>query len=175
MELIWYIPAEFWEISMLQDPTMSPEDAKAMTDILKGYELFAAVQGDIGPFGGVSYISKQDLRNNFEVQYSGKKLELFPKDSYSPDLQNFISMMEPMLANMFGPMGENMHFFVFRSGEPIKLSEKGEMQIKLGEFQKSVPFPLSSIMKEKKCPNDGDLLSGNWTYCPFHGEKLQQT
>lgn len=176
MEMIWYMPSSFWEISMLQDPSMSEKDVQDMVDLTKGYELIAVVQGNIGTFGGITYEPLDKIRSEIEVTYSGEKLQLLETTSYSPDLNSFLSMMKPMLVNMFGPMGENMHFMVFNSEDkdllPINLTSDNDFKISIEGFSKDLDLPLSSLLMEKKCPVDSKLHSGKWDYCPYHGKKL---
>lgn len=176
MEMIWYMPSSFWEISMLQDPSMTAEDAMNMVELTKDYELVAVVQGNIGNFGGITYEPLEKLRSDITVTYAGEKLQLLDKDDYSPDLSSFLSIMKPMLVNMFGPMGENMHFMVFNSSEdnllPIDLTSNHDFKIALDGFNAELNLPLNSLLKEKKCPVDGAFHSGKWEYCPYHGKKL---
>ena len=86
-------------------------------------------------------------------------------------------MMKPMVVNMFGPMGENMHFVFFENNNkstvlPIDPKSSETVTFTLGTYVKEVTLPLNSMLLEKKCPIDKSLHSGKWSYCPFHGEKL---
>lgn len=176
IEMIWYMPSSFWQISMLQDPTMTAQDAQDMVDLTSAYELVAVVQGSIGTFGGITYVPVEKIRKDIEVTYGGEKLRLLETSEYSPDLSSFLSMMKPMLVNMFGPMGENMHFMVFNSDKkdllPINLTSDNDFKITIDGFGKELNLPLSSLLKEKKCPVENELHSGKWDYCPYHGKKL---
>ena len=177
MELIWWIPTEFWEISFLQDNSSSQEDINALKAMFDGYELFAVVKGKIGYFGGITYEPLEVILNELEVTYKNKTLEQVKKDKIPSDLLNFLSAMQPMMANMFGSMGENMHFVLMQDNPaksvlPINAIGEDNLTIKLAEFTQEVDLPLSKLLKEKVCPIDKELHSGKWQYCPFHGNEL---
>ena len=33
---------------------------------------------------------------------------------------------------------------------------------------------MSSLISEKRCPEDDELMNGTWNYCPIHGDKLEE-
>ena len=35
-------------------------------------------------------------------------------------------------------------------------------------------LPMSSLISEKRCPEDDELMNGTWNYCPIHGDKLEE-
>lgn len=176
MEMIWYVPSTFWQISMLQDPTMTAKDVQDMVELTKGYELVAVVQGDIGNFGGITYKPLEHLKSSIEVNYAGENLSLLDKKDYSSDLSMFLSLMKPMMVNMFGPMGENIHFMVFNSSKkdllPVDLIGNKDFNISIEGYSVNLDLPLNSLLVEKTCPVDGNAHSGKWNYCPIHGKKL---
>lgn len=178
LELVWWFPAAFWEVTFAQDPSTSKEEAQEIIDLFRGYELFAVIKGKIGIFGGVTYNSLDDVRDIFSVSYKGQELTLVDNKDISADLSNFLSIVRPMMSNMLGPMGENLHFlFVEHPVEntvlPIDPISNSDLKIELGAFKPNVTLPLSSLLLEKQCPVDKKWHSGKWTYCPFHGNKLK--
>jgi hypothetical protein len=34
-------------------------------------------------------------------------------------------------------------------------------------------LPLSTLMPPKFCPVDKEKMKGTWSYCPIHGQKLE--
>jgi hypothetical protein len=65
-------------------------------------------------------------------------------------------MMKPVLANMLGPLGQNMHFFLFpaqtKAGARIAgATEKGHFKIKLGENEFTWRLPLDALLPGKVC------------------------
>lgn len=177
MEMVWWIPSEFWEVSFSQDNTVSDEDIKALKDVLNGYELFAVVKGKIGYFGGITYEPLEEILKQLKITYKENELMPVKREKIPSDLLNFLSAMQPMMANMFGTMGENMHFIIMQDDLtktvlPINPTGNDTLKIVLDDFTKEVNLPLSSLLKERECPVDNELHSGKWQFCPYHGKKL---
>lgn len=177
IEFVWWLPREFWAASYAQDPTSSKEDFEALNSMFGDFELFGIIQGEIGHFGGITYYSKETVLQNLTVNYKGENLMIVPENEISADFMNFLMIMQPMIGNMLGQMGNNIHFILLKSIRgnevlPIDPLKGSNLSIKLGDFEKIIELPLSSLLKEKKCPEDKKLYSGKWVYCPLHGKKL---
>ncbi len=177
MEFVWWLPREFWEASYAQDPTSSEADYEELNKMFQDFELFGIIQGEIGHFGGITYYTKDTILKNLNIQYKGENLMVVSEEEISADFLNFLMIMQPMLGNMLGQMGNNIHFVLLKSIRgnevlPINPLKSDELTIKLGDFEKVIDLPLSSLLMEKKCPEDEKLYSGKWTYCPIHGKKL---
>ena len=173
IEMVFWLPTKFWEISVAQDASLTYDDFVAIKELLENYELFAVVDGEIGYFGGVTYKTAEETLKGLSIFYQGEKLKIVDPKELSSDLIAFTSMMKPMMANMMGPMGENMHFiFMSRSSGNIDPYAEDNFLLELDDFKREVDLPLESLLEEKECPKDGKLHSGKWTYCPFHGVKL---
>ena len=54
----------------------------------------------------------------------------------------------------------------------INLTSDNDFKITIDGFGKELNLPLSSLLKEKKCPVENELHSGKWDYCPYQGKKL---
>ena len=35
--------------------------------------------------------------------------------------------------------------------------------------------PLTAVAGAKRCPKDGEEMSASWSYCPWHGTKLESS
>ena len=62
----------------------------------------------------------------------------FNEDEVDADVKNLLSMIKPVIVNMLGPLGQNMHFLLFpaknKSGRNIAEAKKeGAFSVKLGE------------------------------------------
>ena len=179
MEMIWWIPLDFWETTAAQDPSTNPEELVALKELMVGKELFAVVKGEIGYFGGITYEPLEQILKEFNVTHAGNRLRALKPEEISADLNNFLDMVSPMMANMFGEMGKNMHFIFLTSeisSETFSINATGDEKINISlgdDFSSTLQLPLGSLLMEKKCPRDGQLLSGKWTYCPYHGNSLK--
>jgi len=180
LELIWWVPTEYWNIVFAQDNTASDAESEAIIEMVEDYVLVMAIKGKIGLFGGITYDTKETIQSILEVTYQGGKLRMLNDKDLSPDLVSFISLIQPMMKNMMGPMGENMQIFMFQNPEgksvlPINPYEQNDLAFKLGTFNKNVSLPLGSLLEQKTCPEDSQKHSGKWTFCPYHGIKLVTT
>jgi len=177
LEFVWWLPRKFWEVSYAQDPTSSREDFMELNKIFEDYELFGVVRGEVGHFGGITYHSEESILKELVVHYKGENLMVVPKDEISADFTNFFMIIQPMLGNMLGQMGNNIHFILYKSIRgnevlPINPVGNGLLTVKLGDFERTVDLPLNSLLLEKKCSEDGKLYSGKYIFCPIHGKKL---
>lgn len=175
VELVWWLPIEYWVISQAQDPTIGEAELEAIKELLDPYEIFVVVKGKIGYFGGVTYDKREDIVSQLSVSFDGMDLPIIKEKEMSADLIAFLSTMKPMMSSLLGPMGSNMHFILCDSkgkGIDINPTQTGSLFIEIGELKKEAELPLASLLMEKKCPTDGKLHSGKWNFCPIHGKEL---
>ena len=179
MTLIWWIPDEYWRASFEQDPNITAAQTEEFIKILHPYMVIVAVDGNIGTLGGVTYKPETSIRNSIQITDSqGTHYRPLSDEKINADTKNFLSMMKPVFANMLGPMGQNMHFFLFPSknkeGQDIAVAKReGAFSVKLGKREFKWRLPLGSLLPPKICPVDGEKLSGAWKFCPWHGVELK--
>ncbi len=178
MTMIWWMPTEFWRLSFGDDPSITEEDLTELLGLVTPYHIVLAADGTMGVFGGVTYETEQTVRSNIVlVDAEGRRHGPVDANTLDPDLQGLLNIMKPMLAGMLGPMGENMHFFVFpattASGERFgDADSEGTLTVELDDAAASWRLPLSSVLPPKICPVDGERMSGAWRFCPWHGVEL---
>ncbi|MDD5542348.1 MAG: hypothetical protein PHX83_04170 [Acidobacteriia bacterium] len=178
MKLAWWIPEEFWKVSFAQDATISPAQVEGFLKVLRPYMLVVAVDGQIGSLGGVSFKPEATIRETTQLlDSSGVRYHPVGDERFEPDLRNFLQMVKPVLSNMMGPLGQNMHFLLFPArnakGLPIADARKeGSFSIQVNDSVFKWHLPLGSLIPQKTCPVDGEKLDGAWTFCPWHGARL---
>lgn len=178
MKLIWWIPEEFWRVSFEQDPNMTKAQTENFLKILRPYTLIVAVDGAIGPMGGVTYKHKSSIKNSIKLKdQKGNFYRPLTDSQIDADTKNFLTMMKPVFVNLLGPLGQNMHFFLFPAkdvrGELVANAKKeGGFSVMLAAQEFKWRLPLASILPVKICPVDGEELSGSFKYCPYHGVRL---
>jgi hypothetical protein len=180
MTLIWWIPVEFWAETFKRDPMVNEAQAKDFINVLKPYTVISVVDGKMGAFGGVTYKARADIRSKIRIEDSDggihRPLSLEKVDA---DTRNFLSMMKPVMINMLGPMGQNMHFFVFpgkneQDEEIAAAREEGSFSISLGDRKFRWKLPLETLFPEKTCAKCGEKCSGVWNFCPWCGTELPE-
>ncbi|HEV7890657.1 MAG TPA: hypothetical protein VGP08_08460 [Pyrinomonadaceae bacterium] len=177
MTLIWWIPEEFWEATLAEDSTPKAQ-AEEFLKTVRPYVMFAVVDGTMGAFGGLTYKSEEVIRSTIQVvDMQGVVHRPLSDDKVDPDTKNLLAIMKPVLSNMMGKMGENMHFVVFpaRDAAGRKLADptkEGTFSLKLGSDVYKWRLPLGSLLPAKVCPVDGEVMNGAWKFCHWHGDKL---
>lgn len=178
MTFVWWMPEEFWRASLAEDSTIPETAIEEFVEVLHPYIIVVAVDGRIGPFGGVTYEPEATVRADIHlVDGHGGLYPPLGEDGIDPDTRNFLSMMKPFLANLLGPMGQNMNFFVFPSktkkGQTIAdATEEGFLAVRMRDEEFKWRLPLGSLVPPKICPVDGERLNGAWRFCPWHGVEL---
>ncbi len=180
IRLIWWITTEYWEAVFASDPSTSNKATDDILKIIDQYILVAVVDGAIGLFGNIQYRDRNEIAQ-------GLRISMNKTNPYAPlketeidgDLKLMLEIMQPILANMLGQLGENMQFYVFEGMDKkgmrlVDPKKEGKLKIALS---KDTAFdwrlPLASLIKPKRCPVDKEELSGAWKYCPYHGKKLK--
>lgn len=179
MTLVWWVPEEFWRVSFERDPNITATQTEEFLKILRRYMLIIAIDGKVGAFGGITYKPKTTIENDIQViDRQGTYYRPFSDENMDADIKNFLLMIKPILANMLGPIGENMHFFLFppknEKGEDIAVAKReGTFSVKLDKREFKWRLPLGSLLPPKVCPVDGEKLNGAWKFCPWHGVELK--
>ncbi|UCG51919.1 MAG: hypothetical protein JSW58_17430 [Candidatus Latescibacterota bacterium] len=179
MTLVWWIPEEFWLVSFAQDPSVTETQTQEFLSVLRPYTIIAVVDGTLGPFGGVTYRPEAEIRSTIRIKDNqGTRYQPLGEDEVGADTKSLLAMMKPVFVNMFGPMGENMHFVIFpakdKEGRRIgEAKREGAFSVSLGEREFRWRLPLGSLLPPKICPTCGEKLSGAYGFCPWDGAELK--
>lgn len=179
MRLVWWIPTEFWQTIFEQDNAITRLEADEMLNNFEKYTMVAVIDGDIKDDGTITYKTEETTFKNLTV-IGNDKVEYTPLyyDEIDEATSNLISIMKPMLGNMLGALGQNMHFYLFQKRDNpldkiVNPINKESFTVKLDSDNFNWSLPLGSLLKPKKCPEDNKLHNGAWNYCPYHGKKLE--
>lgn len=178
--VVWWIPEEYWQVSFAQNRSITESQAEEFIKIISPYMLIVVVEGKIGMFGGVTYKSEADIRSTIQIKdRQGVSYLPLNEDEIDPEAKNLLSAMKPTFANMLGPVGENMHFFLFpakdKEGRTIaEAGKEGSFSVILGERELRWRLPLSSVLPPKVCPTCKEKLSGAYKFCPWDGTELSK-
>lgn len=178
MDLVWWIPEEYWVSFCENDPTITEEATEEIVKVFRPYTVIAVADGKIGTFGGVTYKSKADIQGSLRIKDSqGVYFRPLSEDLVDADTKSFLSIMRPIFVNMLGPLGENFHFFVFpgksdKGQRIVNPNKKGTFSVLLGATEYRWRLPLSSLVPPKICPKCKEECNGAWNFCPWCGTKL---
>jgi hypothetical protein len=180
LEIVWWIPEQFWRASFAANPNLTQEQIDNFLKIVRPYTIVVIVKGDFGPFAGVTYDTATSIRTNLVlIDNVGNKYSPLDDEDTSVDMQNFLSMMKPVFANMLGSMGKNFDFFTFpandKNGKLIANPlVEGRFTVQLGGDKFNWRLPLGSLLPPKICPKCGEKLSGAYKFCPYDGTPLDK-
>jgi len=179
---VWWIPTEFWEQSAIeQGGTL--EQARNSFAALREYTMIIVAVGKVG-IGNINWRSENEIRSGTSLRDSeGQSYQ--PLQEISGDAQGIASIVRPILANVLGPMGQNLHILFFpaktKSGKAIAdPTRAGGFSVILSNLttQKDAEFswrmPLTSLSPPKFCPAGGERVEANWKFCPWHGVALPE-
>ena len=178
LKLAWWIPAEFWEQALLQQGVAGYQ-AQSFLEILEPYVFVGVIEGEMGDYGTVSYTDESLLRSTLKVTgTSGEVRRPLPTDEIPEELDYLLSILKPMLQGMMGEMGSNFNFYVLsdemddgsRFCDPFV---EGGVKIECGSSEHSFRTPLGPLLPPKICPVDDEEYMGDYNYCPYHGDKLE--
>lgn len=179
--LVWWIPAEFWEVSAVQQGS-TPEKAHETFVPMREYTMVIVAVGKVG-IGSVTWFPEADVRSNTTLRDAdGQSYK--PLTDVSPDATGIASVVRPVLANTLGQTGQNLQIMFF----PAKTAA-GKMiadPTRAGSFSVAIEnlagpklstfewrLPLTSLSPPRFCPVGKERVEANWKYCPWHGNKLE--
>lgn len=179
LDLIWWIPAEFWEVVLANEQGMDEKTRREFSDLFRSYTVIAAVKGDIGSFGVSSFESEADLREKLRVfDAGGKAYQPIAASKMDRKLSMLIQIMRPMFKNLLGEMGDNLQFFAFpgKGGDGKRLADplgNGSFKVSVGEETYSYRLPLGSLLIPRRDPNTGEEFPGSYRFNPYTGTELK--
>ena len=183
--LVWWIPSEFWEVSMRQESVVPEEQVNQVMGVLKNHSVLAVVQANVSPVGSFQFLEKDQIMEGLKVEIvrsNGDVETISHTDPSDPDLRIMLDQMRPILAQAMGSLGQNFYFFPLPD-----LDEKGnrlmspyeKATLRVGLVNNAAPstveleLPLDSLFVPRLCPN-GKPAHVSWTFCPWSGKKLKQ-
>ena len=184
LNIVWWIPIEFWEGVFASDSSVSAADKSAYMAAIHDYSLLAVCQADIGAFGSFDFYPEDRVRQGMRVSLTdsiGTAQEITVIADLTSELEIILGVFKPILKAAMGNMGANMHFFVLpdRYNPEERLIDpyrRGQLSVSLTQSEGKVvncgiEFPLNSLFVPRLCPN-GKEAHVSWNYCPWTGKKL---
>ena len=109
-----------------------------------------------------------------------------PLETVSANAQSFNDILKPIFKNMLGQFGEGVRIIYFPIkdstgkifADPRRSSEFSLVVTGLIDSGNNVytwRLPLSSMTPPRYCPVGKEKLDASWKYCPWHGNKLEDS
>jgi hypothetical protein len=178
LELVWWLPSVYWHAAA--NSANLPASSKA--EFLKafdGYVMVAVVQGEMGLVGVDRFLDADDALAGLQlVDTAGNAHKALRDEQIPAQLRTMLAVMKPILANMIGPMGTNMHFAVFKDRDAkgklfFDPLGSGWMKVITHRSTHAFRLPLGSLLAPQQDPTNGDVFPGDYLYSPYTGAPLQ--
>jgi hypothetical protein len=174
--LVWWIPVEFWDLSLAANPNVPTSSAAQIREVFHDYQVFALIRATMSLQGLTGVATRADLLANARLEIDGKATPPLDADKVPPGVQAILGAMKPMLAGIMGPLGQSIELVVYpavadghRLMDPMK---PGSFQYALYDQTFHWRLPLASLLPKKWDPKSKEEFPGNYDYNPFTGDKL---
>ena len=181
IELVWVIPSLYWQVSATQQQDLAESDRTRFLGQLDDYLLIATVRGKVGLLGIDQFAGSDTLLEDLRIVDAGGTSHAPLAPARVPtQLKNLLAVLRPVMANMIGPMGDNMHFAVFNArdakGKPLfdPLAD-GRLQVRTASNAYAFRTPLGSVLPPQHDPKTGESFPGDYHYNPYTGGALQDS
>ena len=149
--LVWWIPTEYWEISM-ERSGVPEEKARQRYAPLRKYTVVAVAVGKVG-IGNINWFSEPDIRDNVRLRDSDGNMYP-PVQKLTGDAEGLVVVLKPVSTGEFSVIVSKII-----EGKDKSFSWK---------------LPLTALSPPKYCPVGKERLQANWKYCPWHGVKVDE-
>ncbi|MCB9225984.1 MAG: hypothetical protein H6578_02270 [Chitinophagales bacterium] len=178
MNLIWWLPSNYWEITKQMNPGVSEEGFKIFEDAFQDYYLVFTLSAEIVG-ADFSYRSYSAIFDNLKlIDSKGRTYLPINEINLPTKTVNIMAVFKPIIEKMIGGgLGKGIQFYLFPKKDnkgSFIIDEDSQTEFAFTLFQNKFTYnlPLVSLMEDKYCPVDNKIMKGNWEYCPFHGVKL---
>lgn len=179
LTMVWWIPGEFWQVSILQEPGGTQEAADEFAAAMDGFVVVAVVDGSLTAFGTPKFVPPAQTRNLVTLtDANGQPARPVPEAQLNEEMQGLLGILEPLMVQMLGPMGQNMAFLVYpddngQGGRLVDPTTDGNLQVMVGPDEYNIETPLPSLLEPVSCAECSREFQGNYKFCPFDGEGLK--
>lgn len=187
MNLVWWVPPEFWRASMAQ----SKEADDGIEEVMKVMDkcvVIAVVRADISALGAFKFHGKDAVAKALTVTRADKDgnlttLEL--QTELDDDMSNMLALVSSVLKNAMGGLGSNFHLFVYKGldGKGNRIAspyEEGKLIVKLAKLSKeaggTIEFetPVDALYVPRECTACKKKAHIRWNFCPWCGKALPE-
>ena len=186
MNLVFWLPYEWWEALLAQDPTIPSSGKKAVLQTVKQYSIFMIVQADVSRSGVFRFYTKAEIAGQLDLTLMKKGAGLRKitiAKAVDPDLKVILGEFAPIFSAAMGHLGKNTHLYIVRNVDSfghrqIDPYSAGSLNFRLSTrngtlLKTKIEMPLDSLHVPRKCPNGKDAHI-TWKYCPWTGKKLPE-
>lgn len=181
LSLVWWIPQEFWQVSLAKDKTLNEAGRDQMLNVMASVDVVAVVQTDVSAMGSFDFYPRAEVEAGLQLTHvapDGRRTRLKTIEPKG-DVQLLLAQLKPVLQGAMGNLGANMHFFTYPRGKGARVLDptvKGQlefaMKVRSGSTQQvQIETPINALFEPRLCP-DGREAHVSWNFCPWDGSRL---
>ncbi len=177
MNVVMWFPDEFWKASAAANPNSKPAQLDRFLKVVHLYYIAGVGSAKVGPFAAFTFRTEAEIRGILQLKDNeGNIYKPLPEDKMDVSMPALLGLMKQVLVWMMGPLGENLHFYLFsgsnKEGARICDPQKeGACEVGVGKQVFKWRLPLGSPLPKQTCPVCGETLSGAYKFCPYDGTK----
>ena len=177
----WWLPLEYWQATA-KEMGLSPEDQEKVAKFFPNYIIVGVIDADVTEKHKPTIAGIKEIVDRSQFTRDGEKVQVLRE--VNPDVADLVPKLVYLLKASMGKLGEGLRLLplsnISAKGEPIITASKpGELGVSF-RFTEGGPVhellwhaPLTAVAGAKRCPKDGEALEASWSYCPWHGVKLE--
>jgi hypothetical protein len=176
LTLVWWMPQVWWEASLSNNVTLSPEGRAQMLAVLDDYMIFAIARAKL-TMATLDARSKSEMLSNARLEIGDKTIDPIAPENLTPGAQAILVSVKPVLAGMMGKVGQSVEMVIYPSKQgdqklidPLK---PGSFKYTLYEQTFTWRLPLVSLLPPKVDPKTSEEFPGNYEFNPYTGEPLR--
>lgn len=178
MTLVWWVPEEFWRASFASNKELTEGQREEFYAVMRPYTMLIIVDGRLEEAGRATYRPEASIRSDLRIRaLDGTELRPYAGTQIGDAAKGVIEIARPILSNLLGPLGQNMHVYFFAAqtaaGKPVTGARaSGPFSVMLGNREYRWRLPLSTVLPAKKCPTCSETFAGTYQFCPYDGTKM---
>jgi hypothetical protein len=173
---VWWMPQEFWEASVSNNPALSPGGRAQVLAALDDYMIFVIERAKI-TMASLDARSKSEMLSNARLEIGDKTIDPIAPENLTPTAQAYLVSFKPYLAGMLGKTGQSVEMVIYPSKQgdqrlidPLK---PGSFKYTLYDQTFTWRLPLASLLPPKVDPKTGEEFPGSYEFNPYTGESLR--
>jgi hypothetical protein len=179
MSLVWWIPNEYWRIALKDNTQVPQETISQIENVFEDYVIIWACDLTINFDGTMNYTTAEEINKSISIfDNNNKKYLPLMKNQISGEAFSIAENIKPFFSQALGQMGRGIHYYLFKVADQngknlIDAKLQGQFKVSHSNSDFLWTLPLSTLMPPKFCPVDKEKMKGTWSYCPVHGQKLE--
>ncbi|HXZ86765.1 MAG TPA: hypothetical protein VEI82_14885, partial [Myxococcota bacterium] len=177
----WWLPPEYW-IMVAKELELPADDQAKVAKFFRDYVIVGAIDAGVDEKKQPAMATIADITRRCHFTRGGQTLEVLHE--VNPEVSKLVPTLVYLLRVSLGGLGEGLRLLPLANVDPkgnpiLSATTPGELALEF-RFTDDGPVhdirwhaPLTSLMVPRKCPKGGEPLEASWSYCPWHGVKLE--